>query len=216
MRFRHFATILAVVVVMLGILVPSYALRSVDWLRDWVRIVTTPDNYSFFARDPVPRFRLGFLAPPFMLRKTALPPGLYSDQEGYEVFKAWLKENQDSGPAMVQRESTTLIDPIDRCFPRELREDLADALADFAVNNTRAYYFNLRAMGNVRSVNARWRGAPEASFSAVGFNHDKTVAILYATYWCGGRCGRGTYFILDKRNGHWGNVHQIGRCGWTL
>jgi hypothetical protein len=38
--------------------------------------------------------------------------------------------------------------------------------------------------------------------------------VLYATYSCGGRCGRGTYYVLEKHNGQWDAVSSIERCGW--
>ena len=39
--------------------------------------------------------------------------------------------------------------------------------------------------------------------SKVGFNPDRTQAMLYAGRQCGGLCGSGSYLLLNKRNGKW-------------
>jgi hypothetical protein len=39
--------------------------------------------------------------------------------------------------------------------------------------------------------------------SAVGFNSEKTVALVYVEYRCGGLCGSSRYCILKKRDGRW-------------
>lgn len=41
------------------------------------------------------------------------------------------------------------------------------------------------------------------TLSRVGFNKDKTVALLYYTYSCGGLCGQGQYVLLRKHEGQW-------------
>jgi hypothetical protein len=40
-------------------------------------------------------------------------------------------------------------------------------------------------------------------FSAVGFNPEKTIALVYVDYRCGGLCGSSRYYILEKHDGHW-------------
>ncbi len=51
--------------------------------------------------------------------------------------------------------------------------------------------------------------------SAVGFNADKTFAIVYVGHACGGRCGGGKYHILKKRGNKWSEAEWIGnRCSW--
>ena len=41
------------------------------------------------------------------------------------------------------------------------------------------------------------------TLSRVGFNKDRTEALVYYTYSCGGLCGQGQYVLLRKRDGHW-------------
>jgi hypothetical protein len=40
-------------------------------------------------------------------------------------------------------------------------------------------------------------------FSAVGFSQDRTRALLYSGYSCGGLCGGGTYYFWVKADGKW-------------
>lgn len=41
------------------------------------------------------------------------------------------------------------------------------------------------------------------AFSEVYFNAHHTVALVYATHWCGGLCGQGFWIALALKNGQW-------------
>jgi len=52
--------------------------------------------------------------------------------------------------------------------------------------------------------------------SAVGFNRDRTRALVSLQYWCGGICGEAGYYFLVKKDGRWQadpNVSLI-YCTW--
>jgi hypothetical protein len=52
--------------------------------------------------------------------------------------------------------------------------------------------------------------------SAVGFNSDKTVAVVYIAHWCGGLCGGGEFEVLQKKNDKWQTMEWKGsRCSWA-
>jgi hypothetical protein len=54
------------------------------------------------------------------------------------------------------------------------------------------------------------------SMSAVGFNADKTIAIVYMGHSCGGLCGGGIYHVLKKVDGKWGEIIWLGiSCMWS-
>lgn len=42
--------------------------------------------------------------------------------------------------------------------------------------------------------------------SGVGFNADRTIALVYMEHRCGGLCGAARYYILQKRNGRWVSI----------
>jgi hypothetical protein len=51
---------------------------------------------------------------------------------------------------------------------------------------------------------AKFAGAPALyGFSEVYFNHAHTVALVYATHWCGGLCGQGMWLAFALSNGQW-------------
>ncbi|HEX8748752.1 MAG TPA: hypothetical protein VF717_16385 [Pyrinomonadaceae bacterium] len=47
-------------------------------------------------------------------------------------------------------------------------------------------------------------------FSRVGFNSDKTQAVVYKGWSCGGLCGGGGYLLMTKKNGVWRVSRGIG------
>ena len=54
------------------------------------------------------------------------------------------------------------------------------------------------------TMRAKYRGAPALyGFSEVYFNAHHTLALVYATHWCGGLCGEGFWFAFSLENGEW-------------
>lgn len=52
--------------------------------------------------------------------------------------------------------------------------------------------------------------------SAVGFNADKTVAVVYVAHSCGGLCGGGSFHVLQKKDGNWQALKWKGsECKWV-
>lgn len=51
--------------------------------------------------------------------------------------------------------------------------------------------------------------------SPVGFNKEKTVAIVYMGHNCGNLCGGGTFYVLQKKDGKWVPLkYQGSSCSW--
>lgn len=48
------------------------------------------------------------------------------------------------------------------------------------------------------------------SLSRVGYSADKTIAVVYRTVACSGRCGEGAYYIFEKKDGRWNMKEFIG------
>lgn len=52
--------------------------------------------------------------------------------------------------------------------------------------------------------------------SAVGFNEDKTIAVVYVGHHCGGLCGGGGFSVLHKVDGKWRPLSWSGgTCAWA-
>lgn len=64
---------------------------------------------------------------------------------------------------------------------------------------------------------AKYPGSGGAiSMSAVGFNADRTIALVYMGHSCGGLCGGGSYHVLQKNNGKWAEIEWHGmQCMWA-
>jgi hypothetical protein len=51
---------------------------------------------------------------------------------------------------------------------------------------------------------AKYEGAPALyAFSEVYFNNHDTVALVYATHWCGNLCGQGFWLAFGLKDGKW-------------
>jgi hypothetical protein len=66
-----------------------------------------------------------------------------------------------------------------------------------------------------------YRRHPDASgfdeFSAVGFNRDHNIAIVYAAEKCGPKCGHGSFYVMQKKRDHWETMLWSGQgCTWSL
>ena len=52
--------------------------------------------------------------------------------------------------------------------------------------------------------------------SAVGFNVNKTVAVVYMGHYCGALCGGGGFHVLKKKDGKWVALDWKGSsCAWA-
>lgn len=57
-------------------------------------------------------------------------------------------------------------------------------------------------------VDDKYKGAPGIyGFSLVYFNANHTVALVYATHYCGSLCGEGFWVALALENGEWKRLH---------
>jgi hypothetical protein len=53
------------------------------------------------------------------------------------------------------------------------------------------------------------------TLSAVGFNEDKTVAVVYMGHHCGIMCAEGNFHVLEKKDGKWQPLKWNGNwCSW--
>ena len=93
-------------------------------------------------------------------------------------------------------ESFTMVVPLRLLTPSEQDEFV-----------TTRYDPNAGPQGDL--LTAKYKGAPGlSSFSQVYFNAHHTVAMVYATGWCGGVCQQSYWQVLGVENGQW------KRLGW--
>ena len=146
-------------------------------------------------------------------------PRPYNIQEAYEVYAAALTLDHGKGELLIA--DTTL--PFNQCL-----DSRSDKLADAAINNYKDTNkvrwllrpqlklnrpYRLLAETEIKRLQQKdpesgflWRFPPGVAvihFSAVGFSADKTIAFVEMDVTCGGLCGHGAPFILQKRDGKW-------------
>jgi hypothetical protein len=55
-----------------------------------------------------------------------------------------------------------------------------------------------------------------STLDSVAFNADKTIAVVNMGHSCGNRCGGGTFYVLEKKDGIWKNMRWRGTsCAWA-
>ncbi|MGH9819763.1 MAG: hypothetical protein ACRD43_06305 [Pyrinomonadaceae bacterium] len=113
------------------------------------------------------------------------------------VLAAYHKANKS--PAFLQRK-------FDESFTYELvsRDWIKKLFDEKSIGGWKDFYAKYPDSGGIISM------------SAVGFNVDKTIALVYMGHSCGGLCGGGRYHMLQKTDGKWAEIHwQDISCSWA-
>jgi hypothetical protein len=164
----------------------------------------------------------------------------YDDVEAYSVYSSILP---DTSPLVI-REWTTTYDLCLRPLDDQSEKVLRPALDDYLKVNSKAWL--LSPSGGSRQYIIFPEGELESTFtsgtdgvqsekgwktffqrhpsyqgwmevSAVGFNPDKTIAVVYVGYHCGDECGGGEFKAMQKQDGKWRLLTGKGRwnrCAW--
>ena len=166
----------------------------------------------------------------------ALP---YEDQEAYEVYSAiipleWPLRNAHAKALIIQSETKGY----EMCLrpEKEWQEKIGPAISDYVRSNAKPSLLQPRIKVEVpyRLIiadelgsaiqTAGWEGFyqryPDSGgwleLSAVGFNVNKTVAVVYMGHHCGWLCGGGGFHVLEKKDGKWVALEWEGsNCAWA-
>ena len=165
------------------------------------------------------------------------PP--YEDQEAYEVYSAIIPWERSLRGAhakglVIQKETKRY----EMCLRPEVewREKIRPAISDYVRANANPSLlqpriklggpYHLITAEELRSAiqTSGWEGFYQRfpasggwmELSAVGFNVNKTVAVVYMGLYCGPLCGVGGFHVLEKRDGKWVALDWKGSsCGWA-
>lgn len=142
----------------------------------------------------------------------------YEDGEAYNVYSAVLSLEKSDGPVLIG-DSTV---PFNDCLASR-----SDKLVDAAIENYKktnqgkwrlGYHFEIKQSYKLLSAKetdsllqpdkrtGSWLLSPSNGihrFSAVGYSVDKTIAFVEMDIVCGGLCGHGQPYVLQKRDGKW-------------
>ena len=166
-------------------------------------------------------------------------PTTYEDQEAYEVYAAilqsdWLLRHAHAKTLIIQTETKSF----QMCLQpdEEWKEKVGPAISDYVRLNAKPWLLQRRInievpyqlikvdvlMSLVK--NAGWEAFHQQyehskgwmELSAVGFNNDKTVAVVYMGHHCGNLCGDGRFYVLEKKAGQWLPLDWKGTsCAWA-
>ena len=162
----------------------------------------------------------------------------YDDADAYEVYAAILPSEW---PLRVAHAKQLVIRRETRSFQMCLKPDteiqarFGPAIADYIRQNEKKWLLQPRFSfaspyqffeGSFDAVlkqggwDEYYRRYPESGglieLSAVGFNVDKTVAVVYMGHSCGPLCGGGTFHVLEKVDGKWKPFEWKGSsCAWA-
>jgi hypothetical protein len=163
----------------------------------------------------------------------------YEDQEAYEVYSAILPSEW---PLRVAHAKTLIIQSETKGYEMCLRpeeewqEKVGPAISDYVRSNAKPLLLQRRFNVEVTYQliiatelssaikTAGWEGFyqryPDSGgwmeLSAVGFNANKTVAVVYMGHHCGMLCGGGGFHVLEKKDGQWVALEWKGSsCAWA-
>jgi len=168
-------------------------------------------------------------------------PEAYNVPEAYEIYAAilpneWTWKDAHSPALLIQMETTAY----GMCIhPDKESEDLlGPVIANYNEVNRKIWLlqrnfdiekpYDLVPKKDIRHVlendavagvetfreeHPRYVGSLE--LSAVGFNPEKTVAVVYVGHDCGWLCGGGGFRVLEKKDGKWQALKWKGSsCAW--
>lgn len=174
-------------------------------------------------------------------RTVQVAPPPYLESEAYRVYEAILPENpaySDAVSALI-RGKTISYDP--DCLQPDVRyrASVNAAIGDYKRRNRSRVgvqpLFHLRKSYEILPESefigtpiwlrnsSRWHqyllGHPNfpgfIELSQVGFNQDKTMAVVYMVHNCGPMCSGGDLIVLGKEGGRWRSLDMPGlRCFW--
>ena len=167
---------------------------------------------------------------------TATP---YEVAEAYEVYSTilpseWPLRDAHAKALVLQAETKSF----EMCLrpDKEWEKKIGPAISDYVRMNAKPFLLQQRLnieipyqlvltnklRSEIRSFD--WEGFyqqyPDSGgwleVSAVGFNNDKTVAVVYMGHHCGSLCGGGGFHVLEKKDGQWVPLDWKGSsCAWA-
>jgi hypothetical protein len=179
-----------------------------------------------------------FLVTAILLFQTPPVPAAITDGEEYAVYAALLVGAQPtrrlpSAPLIIQSVTQSWDPP--HCIPEPIKKEWQDVVADYRRRNATVWTIQDRLrldttyefvskeallatfgdQGNWPEFDRLHPGSGGYTFfSAIGFNADRTRAMLHSGHMCGGLCGGGGFNFLEKVDGRWTRTRPMSTCMW--
>lgn len=143
----------------------------------------------------------------------------YDVPEAYAVYSAVLALEHSEGELLIA--DTTV--PFNHCLEHRSDKAVDSVITDYKkVNRTLwrllgnvslGQNYKMLSVGEIHALQQPdpkkgffWyfpEGTAVIHFSAVGFNAARTIAFVELDFQCGGLCGHGRPYVLEKREGQW-------------
>jgi hypothetical protein len=169
-------------------------------------------------------------------------PKPYDLQDAYDVYAAALVLDHSKGKLLIADTTSSF----NQCLDSHSDKAADSAITDYKKRNNARWrlqrkfelkrdyqLLSSKEVEKLRQPDPKggffWYFPPGVEiihFSAVGFNADRTIAFVEMDVVCGGVCGHGSPFLLQKRNSKWseyspswdGNPDKfpvISTCSWN-
>jgi hypothetical protein len=145
-------------------------------------------------------------------------PKPYADPEAYRVYAAALQLEHREGELLIAERSV----PFRQCLDSRSDKVVGAVIKQYEKTNQTVWHLQDKFLDrdyrliSEKEIAALRRPDPEGGFfwtfpngmsithlSAVGFNATKAVAFVAIDFQCGGVCGAGRSYILEKRANKW-------------
>jgi hypothetical protein len=161
-------------------------------------------------------------------------PQAYDDADVYAIYSLLLPGQQSyefaKGTLVLQQETLASVKLDDSCLTPEAAREFKTAIEDYRRQNEpmllqrrfnieKPYEIVASETIDTLTKDHNWeefyKRYPESGgvimMSAVGFGHDRTLAVVYTWSTCNNLCGRGSFNLLKKVGRKWKTVAGV-RC----
>ena len=145
----------------------------------------------------------------------------YLEPDAYQIYSLLLPQEESfgftKGTLVIQKETVASAAAADACLSPEVARRFKYAISNYERDRTKKWLlqrqFNIEKPYEI--VDSKTIAREEASdqprpksgghifMSPVGFNREKTLAIVYTGSICGGLCGSAKFHLFQKVHGHW-------------
>ena len=167
------------------------------------------------------------------LAQHATAPEPFDVSEAYQVYSVLLPSeeaaNSGKGTLVIQQETVRGAEPSEPCLTPEAAIKFKDAIADYKQVNSKPWLLqrqfhteepyhlvrsqSIQTLFKLHDWDGFYKQYPDSggyvTLSGVGFNQDKTRAIVYSGTACGLLCGRWSWHLLEKIDGRWKEVPGV-------
>ena len=169
---------------------------------------------------------------PVVAQQTAPAVQAYAVDEAYQVYSVLLahEEAAELGKdvLLIREETERGSEDLRQCIAPQAATSFEEALKAYSVANERVwrlerrfvtdFSYELISSAAIKAYmhdgwDSFYQRFPQAGgyivFSAVGFNADRTMAVVYSGTDCGTMCGRWRFHLLRKVDGRWKEVPDV-------